>query len=74
MNYMLVIYFLIKGVWVAGEDLPTEGWSAIAYPTLEKCQAAAERGTELYLELKAINPRTYEKRFECEPGEAGSDG
>ena len=74
MNYMMVIYFLINGVWVAGEDMPGGGWSAMAFPTLEKCQAAADRGTELYVDLKANDPRTHEKRFECEPREAGSDG
>ncbi len=74
MKYMLVIYFLIKGVWVAGDDLPTEGWSALAYPTLEQCQASAARGVELHEELKAVNPRAHDKRFECEPRAEGSEG
>ena len=72
--YLLVIYFLINGVWVAGDDLPTEGWSSLAYPTLEQCQTSAARGMELQEQLKAVNPRAYDKRFECEPRAEGSEG
>ena len=35
MEYVLVICFLTNGLWVAGDNLPTEGRSALPYPTLE---------------------------------------
>ena len=66
MEYLLVIYFLINGVWVAGDDY-AEGWSALPYPTLEQCQASAARGLELHEGLKIVNPQAHDKRFECEP-------
>ena len=31
MEYLLVVYFLMSGVWVHGAEL--EGWGPIAYPT-----------------------------------------
>jgi hypothetical protein len=72
MEYLLVVYFLMNGVWVRGDEL--EGWASVPYPTQELCLARKARAEEIHADLKRINPRAYDKRFECEPHEAESGG
>ncbi len=65
MEYLLVVYLLMSGEWVRGDDI--DGWGSLPYPTLEECLESKARGEKLFEELKTINPRAYERRFECEP-------
>lgn len=65
MKYLLVVFILINGEWVRGDDL--EGWSAISYETLDRCLESKKRANEIQLNLKRINARAFEKRFVCEP-------
>ena len=72
MEYLLVVYFLMNGVWVRGDEL--EGWASIPYPVQELCLERKARAEEIHADLKRINPRAYDKRFECEPRAAESGG
>ncbi len=72
MEYLLVVYILMNGAWVRGDGL--EGWGSIPYPTEEVCLQRKARAEEIQADLKRINPRAYDKRYVCEPREAGSKG
>ncbi len=72
MEYLLVVYFLMNGVWVRGDEL--DGWASIPYPAQELCLERKARAEEIHADLKRINPRAHDKRFECEPREAESGG
>ena len=68
MEYLLVVYILMNGTWVRGDEL--EGWASIAYPSEQICLERKATAEALQVELKTRNPRAHDKRFECEPREA----
>ncbi len=72
MEYLLVVYFLLSGVWIRGDDL--EGWGSIPYPSEVACLESKLRAEQLYADLKRVNPRASAKRYVCEPRETGSGG
>ena len=72
MEYLLVVYILLNGVWVRGDEL--DGWGSIPYPTEQACLQRKGRAEEIRADLKRVNPRAHDKRFECEPREAESGG
>ena len=63
MKFLLVVFFLLDGRWVEGKA--SEGWGAYPYETEEACLAGKVRAEDIYVNLKLVNPRTFEKRFEC---------
>ncbi len=72
MEYLLVVYFLMSGVWVRGDEF--EGWGAISYPTEAACLERKARAEEIQVDLKRVNPRALAKRYVCEPRETGPGG
>lgn len=72
MKYLLVVYLLMSGVWVRGDDL--DGWGSIPYPTEAACLERKLRAEQIYADLKRVNPRAIAKRYVCEPRETGSEG
>ncbi len=72
MEYLLVVYLLMGGDWVRGDEF--DGWGSIPYPAQEVCLQRKARAEEIQADLKRINPRAYDKRFACEPRETGSQG
>jgi hypothetical protein len=69
MEYLLVAYFLMSGVWVRGDEL--EGWGSIPYPTEAVCLDRKARAERIQADLKRVNPRAIVKRYACEPRETG---
>ena len=72
MEYLLVVYFLMSGDWVRGDEL--DGWASIPYPTQELCLERKARAEEIQADLERVNPRAYHKRYVCEPRQGGADG
>lgn len=72
MKFLLVVFVLVQGDWVRGDDL--EGWGSVAYPTEEVCLQRKARAEQLHIDLIRANPRAYDKRFVCEPLEAEPGG
>jgi hypothetical protein len=72
MEYLLVVYILMSGVWVRGDEL--EGWGSISYPTEAVCLERKARAEQIYAELKRVNPRASDKRYACEPAATGTGG
>ncbi len=72
MEYLLVVYFLMGGVWINGDEI--DGWGAIPYPTEAVCLERKTRAEAIQLDLERINPRAISKRYACEPRETGPDG
>ena len=72
MEYLLVVYFLMGGTWVRGDEL--EGWGAVAYPTEAQCVESKVRAEAIQEDLVRVNPRAYPKRFVCEPQKTAEDG
>ncbi len=69
MEYLLVVYFLMSGVWIDGDGI--DGWGAIAYPTEAICLERKARAEALQVDLERVNPRAIPKRYACEPRESG---
>jgi len=63
MKVFLVVFFLINGVWVQGED--SKGWGALEFKTEEACLVSRDRGNNINTALKKSKPLVIEKRFEC---------
>ena len=63
MKYLLVVFFLLDGQWVQGEA--RKGWGPLPYETEEACLTSKARGEAIHVNLKQVNPRAVEKRFEC---------
>ncbi len=72
MEYLLVVYFLMGGVWINGDEL--EGWGAIAYPTEAICLERKARAEAIQIDLERVNPRAIPKRYACEQRENGPSG
>lgn len=72
MEYLLVVYFLMGGVWIHGDEL--EGWGSIPYPTEAVCLDRKARAEEIQVELERVNPRATPKRYACEPRETDAGG
>ena len=68
MEYLLVVYILMNGNWVRGDEI--EGWASIAYASEQICLERKASAEALQVELKTRNPQAYDKRFECEPRES----
>ena len=63
MKYLLVVFFLFDGQWVAGEA--SEGWGPMPFESEVACLASKARAEAIFESLKQTNPRSIEKRFEC---------
>ncbi len=63
MKILLVVFFLLDGQWVQGEA--SKGWGAFPYDTEQACLTGKARAEAIYADLKRVNPRAIEKRFEC---------
>ena len=63
MKFLMVVFFLLDGQWVAGEA--SEGWGPMSYETEEACLTSKARAGSIQESLKQTNPRSVEKRFEC---------
>jgi hypothetical protein len=74
MKFLLVVYILINGDWIRGDDLESDGWSAMPYATEEQCLRSKARAEQIQADLKLSNPRAFDKRFVCESSEAGAAG
>ena len=72
MEYLLVVYFLMSGVWIRGDAF--EGWGPIPYPTEAACLERKMRAEELQADLRRVNPRALAKRYVCEPRETSPGG
>ena len=63
MKFLFVVFFLFDGQWVQGEA--SKGWGALAYATEEACLTSKARAEDIHANLKQVDPRAVEKRFEC---------
>ncbi len=72
MKFLLVVFVIISGDWVRGDDL--DGWGSVAYATEEICLQRKASAEQHQIDLKRVNPRAYDKRFVCEPLESGLGG
>ena len=63
MKYLLVVFFLFDGIWIEGEA--SQGWGPYPYENEGSCLAGKARAEAIHADLKQVNPRAAEKRFEC---------
>ena len=63
MKYLLVVFFLLDGIWVQGEA--SKGWGPYPYETEAACLEGKARAEAIHVNLKQVNPRALDKRFEC---------
>ena len=63
MKALFVVYILINGFWTPGDLL--DGWGSIVYETEAVCMERKVYAEEYQVRLKQIEPRTYDRKFEC---------
>ena len=63
MKIFLVVFFLVGGQWEQGEA--GKGWGPVPYESMVACQASKARAKDIHEQLKKVNARAMEKRFEC---------
>ena len=71
MKFLMVVFFLLDGQWVEGEA--SKGWGAVPYATEDACLASKARAESIQANLRQVNPRAIEKRFECIAEQTGSN-
>jgi hypothetical protein len=71
MKFLLVVFFLMDGQWVAGEA--SKGWGPMPYETENACLASKARAETIQKSLRQTNPRSIEKRFECVAAQSDSN-
>ena len=64
MTYLFVVFILINGVWVQGDDI--EGWGSMPYESRETCLEAILRAEKIQKDLLVFNPKAHQKKFECQ--------
>ena len=52
MTYLFVVFILINGVWVQGDDI--EGWGSMPYESLEACLEAISRAEKIQKDLLVL--------------------
>ncbi len=72
MEYLFVVYLMINGAWVRGDDI--DGWASLPVATLEECLKRKARAEEIHADLIGSDTRAIDKRFDCEPRAGVSDG
>lgn len=72
MKYLLVVYLLMDGSWIRGDEV--EGWASIPYATEALCIERKIAAEGFHQELKEQNPGANDKRFDCEPLSENSEG
>jgi len=71
MKFLMVVFFLLDGQWVQGDA--SKGWGAVPYATEDACPASKARAESIQANLRQVNPRAVEKRFECIAEQTGSN-
>jgi hypothetical protein len=65
MKFLFVVYILMNGVWIRGDDI--DGWASMPHATMEACIAQKARADALQADLMQKSPTSHPKRFACEP-------
>ncbi len=68
MEFLLVVYLMVSGAWVRGDEM--EGWGSLAYPNEQACLESKARAETIQVDLKLKSPHATDKRFVCEPGKS----
>ena len=63
MKYLLVVFFLLDGQWIQGEA--SKGWGPFPYESEVACLEGKARAEAIHVNLKLVNPRALDKRFDC---------
>ena len=63
MKFLLVVFFLLDGQWVQGDA--RKGWGPMPYETQAACLTSKARAEAIHADLKQVNKRAIEKRFDC---------
>ncbi|MDP6022789.1 MAG: hypothetical protein QGG19_16045 [Alphaproteobacteria bacterium] len=63
MKFLLVVFFLFDGQWVQGDA--RKGWGSVSYESQAACLASKARAEAIHADLRKVNSRAIEKRFEC---------
>ena len=64
MTYLFVVFILINGAWIQGDDI--EGWASMPYGSLESCLDVMSRAEKIQEDLLVFNPKAHQKQFECQ--------
>ena len=72
MEYLFVVYLMINGAWVRGDEI--DGWASLPVATIEECLERKTRAEEIHADLKRSDARAIDKRFDCEPRAGASEG
>ena len=66
MNWFIVVYFLINGLWIEADQLNKEGWSPILQPNYETCIQKINDSNTRFKKIADYREIELDIKFQCE--------
>ena len=66
MNWFIVVYFLLNGLWIEADKLEKEGWSPIAQSSYEICIQKINKSNKRFTKIAEYRDTELDIKFQCE--------
>ena len=66
MNWFIVVYFLLNGLWIEADKLEKEGWSPIAQSSYEICIQKINESNNRFKKIAEYRDIEVDIKFKCE--------
>ena len=66
MNWFLVVYFLVNGLWIEADQLGKEGWSPITQPNYKVCIQKINESNQRFKKIAEYRETELDIKFKCE--------
>ena len=66
MNWFIVVYFLVNGLWIEADKLEKEGWSPIAQSSYEICIKKINESNNRFNKIAEYREIEVNINFKCE--------
>ena len=66
MNWFIVVYFLVNGLWIEADQVGKEGWSPIIQPSYEICIKKINETNDRFKKIAEYREIDVDISFRCE--------
>ena len=66
MNWFIVVYFLVNGLWVEADKIDKDGWSPILQPTYNVCIEKINESNKRFRKIAEYKEIELDILFKCE--------
>ena len=66
MNWFLVVYFLVNGIWVEADTIDKEGWSSVIQPNYDICEKKIDEANARFTKIAEFKNIELDIMFKCE--------